>query len=250
MEVIVYFKGFLVVCFLMYSVNCSRNLAVNKTATQSSTFSVYTAGKAVDGIFASDINSGHCSHTGIGQRKAWWKVDLRQVYRIQMINITYRHDYIHRLDGYSLYVTNNTNMTQTDGSINEHDGHLCYVDNSPGYPTFNQIRNCHMKGRYVVFFNMRQREDTYIELCEVQVYGCPVGQFGYNCGGTCHCKTGGCDPDTGQCDVIGCQTGWMGLSCSLRCHCDGGGDCDIDTGACPGGRCQSGWRGKSCFVGP
>ncbi|XP_069128413.1 multiple epidermal growth factor-like domains protein 10 [Argopecten irradians] len=166
-----------------------------------------------------------------------------------MINITYRHHDARRLQGYSLYVTNNTDMTRPDGSINEQDGHLCYHDNGSGLPTFNQTRQCHVKGRYVVFYNIRSnREDALIELCEVQVYGCPFGQFGYNCGGTCHCMTGGCDPDTGQCDVKGCQTGWMGLSCSLQCHCDGGVACDIDTGACPGGRCQSGWSGQSCFV--
>ncbi|XP_069109270.1 multiple epidermal growth factor-like domains protein 10, partial [Argopecten irradians] len=228
------------------------NLALNKAASQSSTYEDSNASWAVDGILDNNLVSGNCSHTDVNQTKAWWKVDLGQVFRIQMINISYRHHGEDILKGYSLYVTNNTSMTRPDGSINEHHGHLCYHANGARSPMLSQTTHSVMlHGQCIVFHNNRSNgEDVFLELCEVQVYGCPVGQFGYNCGGTCHCRTGGCDPDTGQCDVKGCETGWMGLSCSLRCHCDGGMACDIDTGACPGRRCQPGWSGYSCFVGP
>ncbi|XP_021356822.1 multiple epidermal growth factor-like domains protein 11 isoform X2 [Mizuhopecten yessoensis] len=252
LEIIGYFMTLLVLCFGPCFVKSSRDLALNKTATQSSTYSdsqSYDAGRAVDGVLARDVTDGHCSHTDSGHRQAWWKVDLGQFYRIQVVNITYRYSQTDRLKSYSIYVTNNTDMTQAIGSISEQSGHLCYHDTESGTPTYNQSRECHVTGRYVVFYNTRQHGEAYVELCGVQVYGCRAGRFGFNCRDTCHCATGGCNPDTGQCDVPGCQTGWMGLSCSLRCHCISGGACNPNTGACPG-RCQSGWSGRSCFVGP
>ncbi|XP_060064890.1 multiple epidermal growth factor-like domains protein 10 [Ylistrum balloti] len=231
-----------------------RDLALHQNATQSSTYNdgpvYYTAERAVDGVLGVDVSDGHCSHTGSGHQQAWWKVDLGQIYRIQTINITYRRGQTHTLKGYSLYVTNNTAMTLHGGSINEQLGYLCYHDADSRIPTYNQSRECHVDGRYVVFYNNRTNEDAYIELCGVQVYGCSAGRYGFKCRDTCHCQTGGCNPDTGQCDVTGCQTGWMGLSCSLRCYCNSGGACDIDTGVCSGGGCQSGWPGRSCVLGP
>ncbi|XP_060081732.1 multiple epidermal growth factor-like domains protein 10, partial [Ylistrum balloti] len=241
---------FFLLCSGPYIVGASKDLALKQTATQSSTYiAEYSADRAVDGVLGVDVSDGHCSHTGSGHQQAWWKVDLGQIYRIQTINITYRRSQTARLKGYSLYVTNNTAMTQSDGSINEQLGYLCYHDADSRTPTYNQSRQCHVDGRYVVFYNHRTYGDAYIELCGVQVYGCPTGRFGFNCSDTCHCQTGGCNPDTGQCNVTGCQAGWMGLSCSLRCHCNLGRACDIDTGACSGG-CQSGWSGRSCMVGP
>ncbi|XP_021356726.1 multiple epidermal growth factor-like domains protein 10 [Mizuhopecten yessoensis] len=173
LEIIGYFMTLLVLCFGPCFVKSSRDLARNKTATQSSTYSdtqSYDAGRAVDGVLGIDVGGGHCSHTGTRHHHAWWKVDLGDVYRIQMINITYRYSQTTRLKGYSIYVTNNTDMTQAIGSISKQSGHLCYHDTESGTPTYNQSRECHVTGRYVVFYNTRPNETAYIELCDDLAY--------------------------------------------------------------------------------
>ncbi|XP_021356723.1 protein draper-like [Mizuhopecten yessoensis] len=247
----------------------SGDLALHKTATQSSTLDANIAGRAVDGTIGKKIPGGHCSHTGLHQNQAWWKVDLGDVYRIQTINITYRQAFTTRLYGYYLYVTNHTDMAvDSNGSISTHRGHLCYHDNGSALPNYKQSRHCSINGIYVIFYNKRPVDDTmhpaisdvaYIELCEVQVFGCPVNNFGPDCSSVCHCRTGSCNPDTGHCDVSGCQIGWTGTSCSectmnhfgpncsSVCHCSDGG-CNPDTGHCDVSGCQSGWTGTSCSV--
>ena len=63
----------------------SVNIAVNKPATQSSTWTTptisYPADKAVDG----DQNS--FSYTADNQHPSWWKVDLQDVYSIERIRL-------------------------------------------------------------------------------------------------------------------------------------------------------------------
>ncbi|XP_021359787.1 fucolectin-5-like [Mizuhopecten yessoensis] len=92
--------------FLAGVINASKDLALHKKATQSSTHVRYDAGRAVDGIPGHDEVAGHCSHTDLGHSEAWWMVDLGRTYRIQTINITYRYGYALRLSGYYLYVSN------------------------------------------------------------------------------------------------------------------------------------------------
>ncbi|XP_021367656.1 multiple epidermal growth factor-like domains protein 10, partial [Mizuhopecten yessoensis] len=134
--------------------------------------------------------------------------------------------------------------------------HLCFHDDTkdPELPSFNQSRCCPVDGRYVIFYNMCPADNgpksyryysttnAVLELCEVQVFGCPVNRFGSTCSGICHCGVGGCDPDTGLCDVTGCQSGWMGphcseecgsgkfgMNCNHTCHCSQPG-CDRENG--------------------
>ena len=61
----------------------SVNVAFNKPATQSSTWTqlsyLYTADNAVDGD-----QSSH-SNTAENQHPSWWKVDLQDVYNIEKI---------------------------------------------------------------------------------------------------------------------------------------------------------------------
>ena len=72
----------------------SENIAVNKTAYQSSTLmynsEVYPASRAVDGNIT-PILSLSCSHNH-NKNYAWWIVDLERNYDIAAVAITKRKD--------------------------------------------------------------------------------------------------------------------------------------------------------------
>ena len=67
----------------IFYITGSVNVALNKPATQSSTWTpsshLYTADKAVDG----DQNS--FTYTADNQHPSWWKVDLQDIYSIETI---------------------------------------------------------------------------------------------------------------------------------------------------------------------
>eukprot|EP00105_Crassostrea_gigas_P045303 XP_019929451.1 PREDICTED: uncharacterized protein LOC105344841 [Crassostrea gigas] len=80
---------------------------------------------------------------------------------------------------------------------------------------------CEGTGQFVIFYNSRESkspgdgfsEEAYIELCEVQVIGCPLGFWGHGCSKQCpkncleHCRY-----STGECIGI-CSQGFTGKSC-------------------------------------
>ncbi|XP_021357543.1 cell death abnormality protein 1-like [Mizuhopecten yessoensis] len=247
------------------------NIALGKPTSQSTEYGGWIADKAVDGIIGKDVRphgGGSCSATNpTGSRDAWWRVDLQQMSRIKTINITYRQLYPFRLSGFYLYVSNTTDVDNL-----QYTGHLCYHDDTkdPDLPLFNQSRSCPVDGKYVIFYNRRPADngpkshlyysttDAVVELCEVQVFGCPLNRFGINCVSTCHCGIGGCNPDTGLCDVTGCHSGWIGPTCSEECrsdtfgmncnqtrHCSTTG-CDSSNGSCIVPGCETGWQGNVC----
>lgn len=144
--------------------------------------------------------------------------------------------------GFYLYVSNTTSKDQ---------GSLCYKDQSGGTPSVNQNISCSIYGRYVIYYNERNRNSslsylsTYAhnELCEVEVYGGYMqiliylifvivffnqlgfffdnlilkgyhGSYGDCCMYPCpqNCLNGECDAYTGHCRS--CLSGYSGQLCT------------------------------------
>lgn len=77
------------------------------------------------------------------------------------------------MGGYFLYVSNTTSKK---------DGHLCFheIQTVNRTPSEDQILNCSIHGRYVIYYNERNQSHTYpsffsrfaySDLCEVEVDG-------------------------------------------------------------------------------
>ena len=73
--------------------SAASNLALNKPATQSSTFTWpenrinYSANLAVDGNNGTDFVVDKCSCTEDGDTNPWWSVDLQAIYTIKSVRI-------------------------------------------------------------------------------------------------------------------------------------------------------------------
>ncbi|KAL1276756.1 hypothetical protein QQF64_036379 [Cirrhinus molitorella] len=80
--------------FAEYDPTCvPGNLALGAKAVQSSVVWHFDARNAVDGNRDTEAKRGSCSLTLAG-RPSWWRVDLRKVYKIRKVTITFlRHRY-------------------------------------------------------------------------------------------------------------------------------------------------------------
>ncbi|XP_061190710.1 multiple epidermal growth factor-like domains protein 10 [Saccostrea echinata] len=261
------YMNLIVFCILKNSKGL-ENLALRKHAVQSSNHRIaWEANKAVDGDKSTSVYHNSCAVTQTRQSNASWYVDLEKVVGIHHVTIYYRKEqdwethYRGRFAGFSLYVSNSTDR---------HHGSLCYHDqqNRPGYPTPTMTLQCNTWGRYVIIYNERNPEFTYptfysnmaiLELCEVEVYGCPntlqkEGEC-VDCPSTC--KDGHCNETRGTC--LSCSKGFSGDYCNETCgpgshghrcsgdcgFCRDGEPCDHVTGFCLNG-CANGMRGDKC----
>ncbi|XP_052092481.1 receptor-type tyrosine-protein phosphatase mu-like isoform X2 [Mytilus californianus] len=167
----------------------------------------------------------------------------------------YRGDQIPRIKGYYLYVSDSFS------DENPNSGHECYHYPMSGQlPNTIQNKTCDLTGRYVVYYNERDGIETYVELCEVEVFGCPVGRHGSQCEFSCpdNCNDVTCSILDGSCTSCKagfkgnrcdqeCDTGTFGNNCLQKCTNCLSGNCDRFNGTCgPSGVCKSGWRGPGC----
>lgn len=256
------------VLFSVIHVCALENLAFNKPTWQKHPWSDpkrdFGSENAVDGFYSDRGIKGQCTINADGFYTAEWRVNLGSVVSIKYINIYYRTDnlnpgpYVNRMAGFYLYVSNTTSKDQ---------GSLCYKDQSGGTPSVNQNISCSIYGRYVIYYNERNRNSslsylsTYAhnELCEVEVYGYH-GSYGDCCMYPCpqNCLNGECDAYTGHCRscISGysgqlctneCPPGYYGNDCRYKCslNCNVNSTCDKSTGQCIGG-CKPGWTGIMC----
>eukprot|EP00105_Crassostrea_gigas_P042813 XP_019926961.1 PREDICTED: uncharacterized protein LOC109619993 [Crassostrea gigas] len=232
----------------------------------------YDVSNAVDGR-KSDLRwgGGQCAVSKYKQTATLW-VNLTSIHRIHHITIYFRtenNDFWFRkyitadLLGFSVYFSNTTDRLQ---------GTLCFKDNNFTKDTLPSVftKNCFVHGQYVINYNERLPGVVYpggyywsvsIQLCEVEVYGCPVaGCYGsnntfpcpdVNCQ-NCHMETGtcqGCKPGymyQGHRCELECDKGWYGIGCNETCgHCRNESQCSNDNGTCEAG-CDAGFTGDQC----
>ncbi|XP_056008312.1 receptor-type tyrosine-protein phosphatase epsilon-like [Ostrea edulis] len=238
-------------------------------ASQSSTFGSYNASLTIDGKpTLLSMSSGSCSHTGGGRRSAWLQINLRRVYNIKTIKFWYRND-----RGSGLISTIRLHKYLLRYS-NGQEWKTCYTDSTPynkPIPMPSSIE-CHQQTQYISFNTNSpspwDQSQVFLEICEVEVYGCGINQYGENCTecvencARCHVVNGcvecqsrftgrdckECVPGyTGdKCDTP-CTSGWYGSDCLFKCsgNCVNNEDCDHVDGACVNG-CQPGYIGSSC----
>ncbi|XP_078327432.1 uncharacterized protein LOC111114402 [Crassostrea virginica] len=187
-------------------------------------------------------------------KEAWLQIDLKRIYSIKYVKFVYRNDFpvTVRLPGYSIRGSNGSMLPPPENT--------CYQD--PGGNTLPTIiqNDCEMTSQYVWIYqnNTLDGPCPILEICEVQVFGCETGRYGFNCSKTCnHCKNNEtCNIDTGHCDISGCAInyspplckacadGFFGDNCTGICNstCD---SCNKINGSCDSG-CHPGWKGSYC----
>ncbi|CAG2230439.1 MEGF10_11 [Mytilus edulis] len=110
--------------------------------------------------------------------------------------------------------------------------------------------------KYIIYIPPILYGNTKLDICEIEIGGCPYGKYGDNCQSTCPKNCNGfCDLDTGNC-VLGCLDGWLGEKCeTVNCLSP---SCDHVTGQCKSGcfltnegfnctdECNIGYFGWNC----
>ncbi|XP_065942508.1 uncharacterized protein [Magallana gigas] len=222
-------KWIFYICLVKVS-HCYVNVAFNKPAYQQNhvhkNYSTGDASNAVDGR-KSDLtrSGGQCVISTTRETATWW-VNLTSIHSIHHITVYYMtnnkswgasNDLTRNFLGFSLYVSNTTNKLH---------GTLCFKDTNFTLDTIPAVFTtiCPVYGQYVIYYNERLTSVTYPEyysfsvgnnLCEVEVYGCPVaGCYGSTDSFPCpdvNCHY--CHKETGTCQM--CQPGYIGPRCEL-----------------------------------
>ena len=144
----------------------SANLALGRTATQSSTSAGASASRAVDGNTNGNFASNSVSHTNL-DHQAWWQVDLGSVQQIGTVRLWNRTDCCEeRLGNFYVFVSD-TAFSSTDlaTTISQAGVSSYYTSGPVGAGTEIPI---YRSGRYV---RVQLAGDNYLHLAEVEVYG-------------------------------------------------------------------------------
>ncbi|MEM6768647.1 MAG: discoidin domain-containing protein, partial [Bacteroidota bacterium] len=154
--------------------NCESptNLALNRPASQSSTYGNGAAGLAVDGNstgttpWGSTPNLQHTDKDG----EPWWQVDLGDTYQIKEIKITNRTDCCQsRLKNFMVF--SSTTPFPTNASIAELEGMagIHQINQTPAVQADISFTQEHV-GRYVRI-QLRQSNNS-LHMSEVEIFGC------------------------------------------------------------------------------
>jgi RHS repeat-associated protein len=145
-----------------------NNVALNKTATQSSTPAWGNpASKAVDGNTDGVWANGSVTHTD-SNLNAWWQVDLGQVETIGTIKIWNRVEAPERLTSFYVFVSDQP-FTSTDLTTTQNQSGVSsyYTSAQCGFPTELAI---YRTGRYI---RVQLSGTNYLSIAEVQIFTGP-----------------------------------------------------------------------------
>ncbi|KAL5022623.1 hypothetical protein ScPMuIL_001778 [Solemya velum] len=181
-----------------------------KRVSQSSTYSPsdygYTcyATHAVDGDTDQNVAHSHCSHTRYGA-EAWWRIEFMGRVHIDRIVIYHRNenqDALRRFYNSRVFVSD----------INGCSGDQVYRQKEfPSTDIFNITTDA--VGRYLSVC----RNYGFVQLCEVEIFGCPNDRYGNQCNLTCgNCIGDTCSLSDGTCPG-GCKYRYMGPMCDKPC---------------------------------
>lgn len=154
---------FVFVCalFSSFMLNAQENIALGKTAIQSSDFGGL-AQNAVDGNTDGDYSGSSITHTN-NDPGAWWQVDLGSVYDINGVKLYNRTDCCaERLNNFTILVSETPFTDNTGGTA--------FVTNEPYIDQAIRSFRGNAKGRYVRVF---LKDTGYLSLAEVEVYASP-----------------------------------------------------------------------------
>lgn len=167
------------------------NLAVGKTASQSSTDYGAVASRAVDGNIEGAWASNSVTHTASTDTNAWWMVNLGQRYHIYGVVIHNRHEAVGRLRDLTVEIleTNGTTVVASYGLLNPNNsaydpnpneyyggGPACLTVDIPalsGGPVLGQ----HVRVRRTPsIYGYSDADKRVLSMAEVEVYGCEPPQ--------------------------------------------------------------------------
>ena len=145
--------------------NGVKDVAIGKSAGQSSTYSTASAALAIDGNTDGNFNNGSVNHTN-SDSQAWWQVDLGAVYDLTTINVWNRTDGSQsRLSGFYVLVSDIPfNSTDLNIAKNQSGVSYYYISGIAGSPS---IVNANRSGRYV---RVQLSATNYLHMAEVQVF--------------------------------------------------------------------------------
>ncbi|VDI10733.1 Hypothetical predicted protein [Mytilus galloprovincialis] len=216
------------------------NLATNGIATQSPSNRNHPAYLSVNGN-----RTGMCSMTS--GTNSYIQVDTGYISTITMIYITFGEFSPVTNMTYSVYCSNTSDSWNNGTELynGEHPMDNIYVT---------------VVCRYVIYVPPIINRTSKVDVCEIEISGCPLGKYGDNCKMSCseNCKLGSCDLVGGNC-TYGCSDGWVSDRCNETCsegwfgnqclnkcspHCFMT-SCDHVMGECIHG-CNKGWTDYNC----
>jgi len=149
-----------------------ENLALNKNATQSSSFpdNVIKANAAVDGNTNSDYGGSSCTHTtGTANEQGWWAVDLGQETTIGHVRITNRNVASERLNNFYVGLTNVSPWT-CPPLLNQSSICKFYYGNFPANGPTAVYCDCNVAAGRYLFVQLTSTTNSYLTICELEAY--------------------------------------------------------------------------------